>query len=191
LARHVASLRAGCREPRMSRRRSPTLLTRLSQRGSMPSRSGTTRFLLSYRVSEKRSTQTRKPLPRVVQWTTREVRREERPVVLFQPEVRDVAALDEIFDLNKHLLSVHECPCLPSTKHQKSRTRHEHDDRNVLDEERHQSLAITRRTAGPLIQWVTRTEAASWVEKRNQVREYSSARKIKSYLTNAPPRNGR
>jgi hypothetical protein len=45
----------------------------------------------------------------------------------------------------------------------------------VLDEERHQSLAIIRRTAGPLIQWVTRTEAASWVEKRNQVREYSSA----------------
>ena len=174
MARHVASLRAGCREPRMSQRHSPTLLTRLSQRGSMPSRSGTTRFLLSYRVSEKKSTQTRKPLPRVVQWTTREERRE-RPVVLFQPEVRDVAALDEIFDLNKHLLSVHECPCLSSTKHHKSRTRHEHDDRNVLDEERHQSLAIIRRTAGGLIRWVTRTEVASWVEKRNRVREYSNA----------------
>jgi hypothetical protein len=152
LARHVASLRAGCREPRMSQRHSPTLLTRLNQRGSMPSRSGTTRFLLSYRVSEKKSTQTRKPLPREVQWTTREVRREERPVVLFQSEVRDVVALDEIFDLCKHLLSVHECPCLSSTKHHKSRTRHEHDDRNVLDEERHQSLALIKRTARALIQ---------------------------------------
>src|ERR1700761_1262889 len=136
----------------MSQRHSPTLLTRLNQRGSMPSRSGTTRFLLSYRVSEKKSTQTRKPLPREVQWTTREVRREERPVVLFQSEVRDVVALDEIFDLCKHLLSVHECPCLSSTKHHKSRTRHEHDDRNVLDEERHQSLALIKRTARALIQ---------------------------------------
>ena len=152
MARRVASLRAGCREPRMSQRHSPTLLTRLNQRGSMPSRSGTTRFLLSYRVSEKKSTQTRKPLPREVQWTTREVRREERPVVLFQSEVRDVVALDEIFDLCKHLLSVHECPCLSSTKHHKSRTRHEHDDRNVLDEERHQSLALIKRTARALIQ---------------------------------------
>jgi hypothetical protein len=152
LARRVASLRAGCREPRMSQRHSPTLLTRLNQRGSMPSRSGTTRFLLSYRVSEKKSTQTRKPLPREVQLTTREVRREERPVVLFQSEVRDVVALDEIFDLCKHLLSVHECPCLSSTKHHKSRTRHEHDDRNVLDEERHQSLALIKRTATALIQ---------------------------------------